>query len=117
MGMIAAEAHDKAAEIVRTGPSRVLVEPHHGVPWKRRPMFRLSTVFIRDDGWSLGTPESLVGHAYLMWKTHWEWVIEFGLADTGIVYPFKEWESMELEKWLTLRSQKNEDLYLRYTRP
>ena len=62
--------------IQKHGPTRVLInEEGEAVPPARAMdipgMKKISVVFIRDDGWSLGAPEHLRHVAEEMWQDQW----------------------------------------------
>lgn len=66
--------------ILDTGPARVLINEHEAVPAPTAYMqYGISPthIFIRDDGWSLGAPEHLVGAARRLWSKNW--ILEFSI--------------------------------------
>lgn len=62
-----------AREIVKTGPSRVMVAPDEALSSARARERGIvpDVIFIRADGWSLGAPEHLEHHAELQWIDEW----------------------------------------------
>ena len=65
---------DTVQEIMRYGPSRVLVNHGYAVDSKRaRNDYNVEPdiIFIRNDGWSLAAPSSLERDAFGMWENEW----------------------------------------------
>lgn len=56
-------------------PKRVLVNKHGRAvaPHLAWAEFGIKSdiIFIRDDGWALGSPLELQDHAYALWRDHW----------------------------------------------
>ena len=80
------EAHLRALEV--SGPRRVVVsaegEAISGEEAKRRDL-RVDVVFIRSDGWSLGSPEELAHHAFALWPSEW---VAYAWRSDGLVRGF-----------------------------
>ena len=56
------------------GPNRVMINDDEAVPPMRaREEYGVipDIVFLRDDGWMLGAPESLEAAAHALWKDKW----------------------------------------------
>lgn len=69
-----AELQEKARAIMRDGPNRVLCPDGAAHPCRRAREEHgtlPSVIFIRNDGWSLGAPESLEWEAYRQWSDQW----------------------------------------------
>lgn len=78
------------------GPDRVMVDHsgyavlpsltfHHGVSW--------DMIFIRDDGWSLGTNADNQPYAYRLWKDRWTHVMTWRNVPKSkpMVFPIAEY--------------------------
>lgn len=60
--------------VLQEGPDRVLVNAEGEAVSSARARersVRPTVLFVRDDGWSLGTPEQYRGVAEKLWHDHW----------------------------------------------
>ena len=80
-----------AAAVLKEGPSRVLISEQGdavpmGSPFDTQGCVP-EVIFIRDDGWSLGVPESLTHVAKKMWGSHWMGVVTLPYT----VHTYADW--------------------------
>jgi len=63
-------------KILRCGPDRVVVDVEGTAMSCKRAAERgifADAIFIREDGWSLGTPAEFAEVAYSLWPREWVW--------------------------------------------
>lgn len=75
--------------IIAHGPSRVVIDGNATATSPKRALQKgisYDVVFIRNDGWTLGAPDTLARCAYLTWPDQW-----IGVAVEGEVVSIAAW--------------------------
>lgn len=68
------DLEDASKDILRSGPTRVMIDREEAFPPERAKIeFGVipDVIFLRDDGWSLGAPKHLERVAWAMWSKEW----------------------------------------------
>lgn len=70
---------DGVREVVRVGPTRVVINPSGEATTPERAArdhgIRPTVIYVRHDGWSLGAPEQFRAVAERMWEDEWTAII------------------------------------------
>ncbi len=76
-------------------PTRVMISEHEAISAMRAKrehgieLDNIEIVFVRGDGWTLGTPKQFEKEAFDMWAGHW---VQFMRCSTGnVVFPISEY--------------------------
>lgn len=87
-----------AAEVLRRGPDRVVVdaEGEAAIPSRARERYGVEPVviFVRGDGWSLGAPREFADVAFRTWSDEWVGYVILG-AEPVQLHDVDSWQGLE----------------------